>query len=50
MPVLTFKIKVSYFTSKKWIYLGRAKNYNSGHVIYGEPQQSPENKGEEFFL
>lgn len=44
---MTLKIKASHFISKKWVYSGIAKNYNSGHAIYGERQVSLENKGEE---
>lgn len=36
---------ISYFTSKT-LYSERTKDYSSGLALYGKPQVSPENKGE----
>lgn len=36
---------IIYFTSKT-LYSERTKDYNSGLALYGKPQASPENKGE----
>lgn len=36
---------INYFTSKT-LYSERTKDYNSGLALYGKPQASPENKGE----